>query len=1439
MKYMLIQTGNGYQEIPAAEQEERMPENTWQERDGKRVFLLGEEQHMFDREKEIRISAGREAEIQVKGTSARLYLLGDELFLEPNEETCLYLNQQRVTERQTAISPGDVLFLHDLKITFEAEQIGVTGSVESYICTLPERRPTDQPFDGFPVYKRSPRLIRRLSTEKITLDLPGQKEKLDKKGLAATVLPPLGMTAVTIAIGVLLGRGLYMLMSAAATGMTLIFSIVKYFNDNKELKEKNKKREKLYTEYLWKKQGEIARAYRHEQEVYRFQYPSAEELCRKVNAYDSRIYERVQSDDDFLTAAVGHSKGGTVFRIDCKEAQWDAEEDPLADAARDLRQRFSVIDKPKVIDLKKAHLGLVGEKENIHRQIRLLLCQLAFFQSYHDLQIIAVYDPKYKEEFDWMRWLPHTRIQALNVLGLVSSERTRDMILGSMNQILKERHSRLEEGKKEARFMPHYLFLIDEPSFVMDHAIMEYLRMDGDALGFSIIYTSYLQANLPEYIGTVLLLENSKEATLLLEEKEYKKQKLELYQEKDTDYEWMARNLSVLEHEQGITSHIPKSVTFFEMYEVQHPEELNIRGRWQQSQSHKSLAVPLGVRATADVLSLNLHEKAHGPHGLVAGTTGSGKSETIQSYILSLAVNFHPHEVGFLLIDYKGGGMANLFRNLPHLLGTITNLDGSESMRALASVKAELSRRQRVFSEHGVNHINGYMKLFKEGKAEEPIPHLFIISDEFAELKKEQPEFMKELVSAARIGRSLGVHLILATQKPTGVVDDQIWSNSKFKLCLKVQDESDSKEVLKTPDAASITLPGRAYLQVGNNEIYELFQSAWSGAAYIKEKEKDVTLDERIYTVNELGQGELINKDLSGKKEEQKAVKTQLEVVIDHIRDVYDKEKAVEVKRPWLPSLPKYMVSPLVEEEESSEDETEIMRGDEPLSLEIPVGIIDIPEEQKQSEYMINFPKDGNLLFIASAGFGKTTFLTTVILSLAAMNCVEKLNVYILDFGNNALTPLRTLPHTADYISLDDEERFQKFLKLIKAEMAYRKKQLAKKAVQNFEIYNQMSEEQMKAIFVIIDNADAIKEKGYEIEEEFTVLTRDGSSLGIYVVITATRGNALRQATLNNFKNKIAGFNFDENEVRNLLGRGKYKLPEIKGRAMVKVGEINCIQIYSMVQSKNELEYSEGIRKLVEEIRHMNPGKEAPHIPILPDEFVSPMLEEYDGEEKEFYVGLEKESVEKEGFFGGDTPFIILGENSRGKTNMLQVILDQIPDNRQIYLFDSPGMELYGYGRRENISYINTQEEAAQFREAMEVEIEQRRRKLKETLEKSPGVNPRTLLRMTDAPVIIMDDVDHFISIVKTDLNKQATLLREAVEVGIPWIVTVYASRSRGIDEVNRLVKQASNGLVLGSQGVSTIFPTVGMRDVPEMGSGLLFKNGSYKKVRLPKWEKR
>lgn len=268
------------------------------------------------------------------------------------------------------------------------------------------------------------------------------------------------------------------------------------------------------------------------------------------------------------------------------------------------------------------------------------------------------------------------------------------------------------------------------------------------------------------------------------------------------------------------------------MYGVTSLKEFNVLERWKKNRTYDSMKSLIGIKSGGQYCYLDLHERYHGPHGLVAGTTGSGKSETLQTYMLSLALNFSPDDIGFFIIDYKGGGMGNLFSGLPHILGQISNLSGNQVHRAMVSIKSENLRRQRVFNENGVNNINAYTRLYKNGEARQPVPHLFIIIDEFAELKREEPDFMRELISVAQVGRSLGVHLILATQKPSGTVDDNIWSNSKFKLCLRVQDRQDSMDMLHKPDAAYLTQAGRGYLQVGNDELYEQFQSGWSGAIY-------------------------------------------------------------------------------------------------------------------------------------------------------------------------------------------------------------------------------------------------------------------------------------------------------------------------------------------------------------------------------------------------------------------------------------------------------------------------------------------------------------------------------------------------------------------------------------------------------------------------------
>lgn len=1384
--------------------------------------------------------AERNAEVKIRDFPFCVLLQGENACIHSNgRESRIKHNEMEIVVRdeiQLAIQEGDELCVGGIHLKIFRKDFFLTADPVMYETSLIPLPIEEKPYEEFPVYKRSPRLIRNIPGEAIELEQIPEKEKRNKGSLIQVILVPLVMLAVTAAVSIIMKRGSFIIMTIVSSVLGIGASVNRFFQDKKEYLEKEEERVRYYEQYLLKMRKKLYQAREKEKEAIAYNYPEIHSIEKMVRGYSSRIYERGYNDDDFLTIHIGYVRERVSYPVKASFREGARESDELEKEAREMVEEFSYIDhKPVVVDLKKAHLGLVGEKEFLHRQLKFIIAQLTCFHSYHDLQIINIYSRSYEEEFAWMRWYPHLRIKAVNVCGNIDSEKMRDQVLGSLNQILKERKIKAEESKKEARFRPHYLFIVDEPKLILDHSIMEYLDKEGDNLGFSIIYTSHLRANLPENMGSVLQLLNSEEGLLILKEKKTVDQKIRLPKTEGVDYERMARDLGVLIHEQGIVSQIPESITFLDMYQVRHPSELNISGRWKHSQSHKSLAVPLGLRAVDDVLYLDLHEKAHGPHGLVAGTTGSGKSEIIQSYILSLAVNFHPYEVGFLLIDYKGGGMAGLFKNLPHLLGTITNLDGSESMRAMASIKSELARRQRIFGENEVNHINSYNRLFREGRVREPLPHLFLISDEFAELKKEQPDFMSELISAARIGRSLGIHLILATQKPSGVVNDQIWTNSRFKLALKVQDESDSKEILKTPDAASITQAGRAYLQVGNNEIYELFQSAWSGAAF-SEETAGKEVDDRVYLINELGQGQLVNADLSTGENAGSGRKTQLDVVIEEIQKSYGTSGSIPVQKPWLEPLPGQLTSPLFpgweDEVENRENETF------PCDLSIPVGMVDIPEQQRQCCYTIDLKKDGNIIFYAASGYGKTVFLTTLVLSLALKNGVDQFNVYLCDFGNSALIPLNALPHTADYIVMDDAERLGKMIRILSDEVRKRKKMFAAEMVQNFDVYNQSAENPLKAILVVVDNYDIVKEIGSEAEEFFGKIARDGVSLGIYVVITATRSNAVKYSAVSNYRNKIAGFLFDSTEYGSIVGKSVYKLPEKAGRAYVKQENVNIMQIFSMVPFDNEMEYNANLKKLIAQIGRMFPNKRAPRIPVLPEVFRHTMLKDYDRSGTgPILLGLHKESVTLRGMDSRMSPFLILGDNGKGKSNLLKVILSQIEG--RTWVFDSKAGQFYYSRELPQVTYVESGEELEDFIEDIRQECAERKRKFAENQRNGRIAAPREFYASLPVCALIIDDTDDFAEQCSAFAGEIEECLTMAAETGILIVAATQSGRKKGFDEVTKWFKTATAGMLVGSPGMMSVFPNVPARELPVLGEGLFFSQGGCERLMLPRYEEK
>lgn len=1118
----------------------------------------------------------------------------------------LYHNHKLVTEATVLLAFGDELAIGDVTFKLYPEEFGVEGSVEVSPYLVPRLHSRYDFYKDYPEYHRSPRIIYRSSEDKILINPPGAEPQKPSDELLKLIMPPLIMVGVTLLITIFQPRGLYIIATVSMSVVSVIFSVQGFFKNRKKYKEDKKERVELYHLYLKDKAKDLEQLSRKQREGMFYHFPAIEDLTKMVKRYDSRIYEKTPLHFDFLAYRLGLGKVPTSYELKYGQEERSGKKDALEEEGYALFQAHQKIDNlPIIASLNRGPVGYVGPRPIVLEQLQLLVAQLAVFHSYHDLTIIPIIPEEEKESWDWMRWLPHATLQDMNVRSFVYNQRTRDQVLNSLNQILKLRKAQKEEEKANDTkiFHPHYVVLITDETLILDHVIMEFFREDPTELGCSIIYVADVLSSLSENIQTVISIKDRNQGQLLLQEGVLRELDFQLdHFPEGYDKEAISRGLAPLKHIQQLKSSIPDSVTFLEMYQAETFNDLKVLSRWESHAPYQSLAVPIGLRGKDDLVYLNLHEKAHGPHGLIAGTTGSGKSETIQSYILSLAVNFHPHDVAFLLIDYKGGGMANLFKDLPHLLGTITNLDGAQSMRALASINAEIHRREWLFGQYGVNHINQYQKKFKLGEATEPLPHLFLISDEFAELKVNQPDFIKELVSIARVGRSLGVHLILATQKPSGVVDDQIWSNSRFKLALKVADRGDSMEMLRTADAAEITQTGRAYLQVGNNEVYELFQTAWSGADYQPEKDQLGIEDHTIYLINELGQYEVLNEDLSGldMAEEIKEVPTELDVIVQEINHLHQQEGIAAVAQPWLPPL----------KERITLDELDkvvpIEAWQKRTAPSVLIGVADIPQAQKQEAVAIDLSKDGNILLYGSPGTGKTTFLQTAAMDLARKQSPENLTMYLLDFGTNGLAPLTQLPHVADSLLLDQTEKIQKFIRIINRELDRRKKLLSEHGVGTIALYREVTGKQEPTMVILMDSYESMKDEPYETDlfKLFMRISREGLSIGVHLIITASRQNNLRAQLYSNFKHQLTLPQNDISEVRGIVGATPLAstMEDIKGRALMKRDEVDVVQFALPVAGDNDIQIINNLRDKVQSLKEMWTGRTPAGIPMVPDE---------------------------------------------------------------------------------------------------------------------------------------------------------------------------------------------------------------------------------------------
>ena len=384
--------------------------------------------------------------------------------------------------------------------------------------------------------------------------------------------------------------------------------------------------------------------------------------------------------------------------------------------------------------------------------------------------------------------------------------------------------------------------------------------------------------------------------------------------------------------------------------------------------------------------------------------------------------------------------------------------------------------------------------------------------------------------------------------------------------------------------------------------------------------------------------------------------------------------------------------------------------------------------------------------------------------------------------------------------------------------------------------FEELSGKTLKTVIIAVDQLDVVKEMGLEEEEFFTKLTRDGIGLGIYTVAAAARIHAVRQATLTNFKSKIAGYHFDENETFLAVGRAPFKQSDIKGRVLTGGDEVYEAQIYTMAPCEDKAVYSKSLKELIQQIRRRYPGKEAPHIPVLPQEFHAAMLYRYSGDGNDYLVGLELEEVTGKGFDKSAGLFAVIGNTGAGKTNILCVIAEQAILKGRTCIFDSMDMELYHYRQESNVLYVEGRKEQELFLKEMAEEVESRRKLLKTRMEECKNLSPKKLMGEMPFYTIIIDDLEVFSEFMREELERVSSLIKEGMALGIVCVITIHSAKSRGMSSMDRMVKQAANGLVLSSQGIVPIFPVLSTRELPKFGDGLLFKNGIYQRLRLPKY---
>ncbi len=820
-----------------------------------------------------------------------------------------------------------------------------------------------------------------------------------------------------------------------------------------------------YAEALSTAQLKLAAALAAELADRRAWSPDPATVAEIATAPSRRLWERRRTDPDFAVLRVG---AGTVVAA--------------ATPSDEAVERPVLADAPVTLNLRAVGvIGLAGPRDRVDALARSLLAQVAALHPPRDVATVVLAQPANADRWTWTRWLPHllpadgTRSQAL--LGLDGP--TTAARVGELKALITTRRHAGAGSSPRA-----IVVLIDGAHALRPTPGFADVLRDGPSVGVFAICLETDGARLPEECGAVAQF--SDDARGRVELSVASAPAVRDVVADDVSFalaERIARALAPLRDDtpsEGAAA-LPDSLRWLDVATVADSTDdfaAALAARW--SARAGSTAAVLGVGSDG-VFEVDLARD--GPHALVAGTTGAGKSELLQTLVASLAVANRPDELTFVLVDYKGGAAFGACGALPHTAGLVTDLDSALAERALVSLTAELKRRESLFASARVTDIAAYRASGRN------LARLVIVVDEFASLADELPDFVGGLVGVAQRGRSLGIHLVLATQRPEGVVSADIRANTNLRICLAVTRESESRDVIEAPDAARISrlTPGRGYARTGHSEL-RAFQCGRVGGA-VREAVTETSV--RIAPFRSLGYAA----PTAGESRESEHAEKDLDVIVAACGEAA-KYLAVETPAsPWLPPLPDVITSSEVD--------------DPPLTATL--GWRDLPALQRREAYVADLARAGHLVISGSARSGRTTTLRTLAGLLARSTSTADLHVYAFDCAGGAIAALSNLPHCGAIVAAHESDRARRLISMLAGELAARRAELAAQGFDSIDEQRTRSCAPLPHLAVFVDGWESFLSSFEDVDGGRVVdgmfdLLRDGASAGVHVFATADRG---------------------------------------------------------------------------------------------------------------------------------------------------------------------------------------------------------------------------------------------------------------------------------------------------------------------------------------------